>query len=250
MANIPDLPEIGPTLGAGLVVRDALVAMRTWISKLAPGGRDMVTVASAASLNLDSAGAVVVSVTGTVTISSLTLASGQIRILVFADGGGDLDLSGDQPTGLPITREAGDCALIIGTNGDPICVMYVRSSGLPVTMAGAVTSMTKAQGTVTTLTGSADAINISLGDIFILNRSGAVNASTLAAPASPGDNGREIWIKNGTTQANTIAVSGGLGGSGVSYDLITFTAVVAANVKLRAYDGQWYLVGSHLATVS
>ena len=81
-------------------------------------------------------------------------------------------------------------------------------------------------------------------------QSGAVDAATLAAPAA-GDEGRIIWIKNGTTQANTITVAGsGLGGSGTSYDVITFTAVDAANVSLRAYGLKWYLVGSHLATVA
>jgi len=105
-------------------------------------------------------------------------------------------------------------------------------------------------GTVTTYTGATDAIDISLGDVFILNRSGAVDAATLAAPAAA-DNGRTIWIKNGTTQANTITVAGsGLGGSGTSYDVITFTAVAAANVTLKAYDSKWYMVGQHLAAVA
>jgi hypothetical protein len=117
------------------------------------------------------------------------------------------------------------------------------------TVSGKTTSGLKAGGTVTTLTGATDAIDVSLGDIFIINRSGAVNATTLANPAA-GDEGRVIWIKNGTTQANTITVADGLGGSGSNYDVITFTNVVAANVLLRAYGTKWYLVGSHLAAVA
>lgn len=117
------------------------------------------------------------------------------------------------------------------------------------TVSGKTTSKLKAGGTVTTLAGATDAIDVSLGDVFVINRSGAVNATTLANPAA-GDAGRVIWIKNGTTQANTITVADGLGGSGSSYDVITFTNVVAANVTLRAYDGKWYLVGSHLAAVA
>ena len=101
---------------------------------------------------------------------------------------------------------------------------------------------------VDTLTGSTDAIEISRGDIFVINRSGGVNATTLAAPAVR-DEGRVIWILNGTTQANTITVANGLGGSGGSYNVLTFTNVNAANVTLRAYDGQWYLVGQYLTTV-
>ena len=119
------------------------------------------------------------------------------------------------------------------------------------TITGATTSGTLQKGTVTELTGATDAIDISLGDIFIINRSGAVNATTLAAPAA-GDEGRVIWIKNGTTQANTIAVDGsdGLGGSGTSYNVLTFTNVVAANVTLRAYGLRWYLVGQYLTAVA
>lgn len=106
------------------------------------------------------------------------------------------------------------------------------------------------QKPATTYTGSADAIDITRGDIHILNRSGGVNAATIAAPTDETDDGREIWIKNGTTQANTLTVTGGLGGSGSSYDVITFGAVVAANATLRAYQGQWYLIGSHEATIA
>ena len=106
------------------------------------------------------------------------------------------------------------------------------------------------QKPATTYTGSADDIDITRGDIHILNRTGGVNAATLAAPTDETDDGREIWIKNGTTQANTIDVSGGLGGSGGSYNLLTFGAIVAANVTLRAYQGQWYLIGQYETTVT
>lgn len=117
------------------------------------------------------------------------------------------------------------------------------------TISGKTTSGLKAGGTVTTLTGSTDAINVALGDVFVINRSGGVNATTLANPAAA-DEGRVIWIKNGATQANTITVADGLGGSGSSYDVITFTNVVAANVTLRAYGEKWYLVGVHLGAVA
>ena len=99
-------------------------------------------------------------------------------------------------------------------------------------------------------TGAADAIDFTAANIFVLNRSGNVDSATLAAPTANIDDGRTIWILNGTTQANTITVAGGLGGSGGSYDLITFTNVAAANVTLRAYQGAWYLIGQYGATVS
>lgn len=100
-----------------------------------------------------------------------------------------------------------------------------------------------------TYTGATDAIDISRGDIHILNRTGGVNAATLADPADS-DEDRVIWIKNGTTQANTITITNGLGGSGASYDTLTFTNVVAANVTLRAYGQRWYMVGQYLTAIS
>lgn len=98
-------------------------------------------------------------------------------------------------------------------------------------------------------TGTADAIDISRGDIHILARSGGANASTLADPADT-DEGRVIWVKNGEAQANTITITNGLGGSAGDYDVLTFTNVVAANVTLRAYGSKWYLIGSHAVTVA
>lgn len=100
-----------------------------------------------------------------------------------------------------------------------------------------------------TYTGSADAIDIARGNVHILTPDSGVNAATLADPADS-DEGRVIWIKNGNTQANTITITNGLGGSGGSYDTLTFTNVVAANVTLRAYSSKWYMVGQHLTTVT
>ena len=98
-------------------------------------------------------------------------------------------------------------------------------------------------------TGSTDALDITRGDIHILARSGGVNAATLADPAD-GDEGRTIWIKNGEAQANTVTISNGLGGSGGSYDVLTFTAAVASNCTLRAYGSSWYLTGSQGVSVA
>ena len=109
---------------------------------------------------------------------------------------------------------------------------------------------TPKQVPVKTYTGSADAIDITLGDVHVLNRSGAVDSATLADPSASVDEGRVIWVKNGTTQANTITITNGLGGSGGGYTTLTYLAVVAANVTLRAYGGKWYLVGQYGITVS
>jgi hypothetical protein len=101
---------------------------------------------------------------------------------------------------------------------------------------------------IQTLTGSTDAINFSMGDVFVLNRTGAVNSSTLAVPISYKDDWRRLLIINGTTQQNTITVASGLGGS--AHATITFAATIDCNVLLQAYGGYWYVIGGYGATVS
>ena len=103
--------------------------------------------------------------------------------------------------------------------------------------------------TVTTLTGATDAIDISLGNIFMLSRAGAADAATLAAPAV-GDNGRTIHIFSGTAFAHTITISAGLGGAGGTDDLITFTNRISASITLYAHAANWHVIGSNLATIS
>jgi hypothetical protein len=103
--------------------------------------------------------------------------------------------------------------------------------------------------TITTYTGATDAIDISLGDIFMLSRAGAVDAATLAAPAV-GDNGRVIHIFSGTAFAHTITVANGIGGAGATDDVITFTNRIAAGITLKAHAGAWYVVGSYLAAIA
>lgn len=130
-------------------------------------------------------------------------------------------------------------------SGTPTFSGNVTLSGSP-----AFTGKPRLTPTETTYTGATDAIDIALGDAFIIARSGGVNATTLAAPAA-GDEGRIIWIRNGEAQANTVTVAGsGLGGSGASHDVITLGNVVASNCTLRAAGQKWYLVGQYNCTIA
>lgn len=119
----------------------------------------------------------------------------------------------------------------------------------PTLTSPVITGKPTVYSTVTTLTGSADAIDISLGDIFMLSRAGAADAATLAAPAV-GDNGRVIHIFSGTAFAHTITIANGVGGAGSTDDVITFTNRVAASITLKAHAGAWYVVGSYLAAIA
>jgi hypothetical protein len=112
-----------------------------------------------------------------------------------------------------------------------------------------ITGKPTVYSTVTTYTGATDAIDISLGDIFMLSRAGAADAATLAAPAV-GDNGRIIHIFSGTAFAHTITITAGIGGAGGTDDVITFTNRISAAITLFAHAGAWYVIGSNLAAIA
>lgn len=119
----------------------------------------------------------------------------------------------------------------------------------PALASPVITAKPTVYSTVTTYTGATDAIDFSLGDIFMLSRAGAADAATLAAPVA-GDNGRIIQIFSGTAFAHTITVANGIGGAGATDDVITFTNRVAASIVLKAHAGAWYVVGSYLAAIA
>lgn len=95
-------------------------------------------IASAATVNLDTATGNFVHITGTTTITAITLAQGAERTIVF-DGaltltnGASLIL----PTGANITTAAGDCAVFRGEGSGVVrCVNYLRANGQAVAGGG------------------------------------------------------------------------------------------------------------------
>jgi len=102
----------------------------------------------------------------------------------------------------------------------------------------------------TVLTGATDAIPIATS-LVVINRTGAVNATTLAAPTTA-QNGIRLTITNGTTQANTITAAstsisdGTTGGHGT----VTFAAFIGASIELVAYNERWHVVSRQEATVT
>jgi hypothetical protein len=92
-------------------------------------------IASAATINLDTATGDLVDVTGTVTITAITLAEGKERtirftgILTFTNGA-SLVL----PGGANITTAAGDYAIVRGYASSVVrCVSYTRANGVQIT---------------------------------------------------------------------------------------------------------------------
>lgn len=95
-------------------------------------------IASASTINLTTATGNSVHVTGTTTITAITLAQGYARTVVFDDAltltnGASLIL----PSGANITTAAGDVAMFRGEGSGVVrCEVYARASGLPVADLG------------------------------------------------------------------------------------------------------------------
>lgn len=105
----------------------------------------------------------------------------------------------------------------------------------------------KVYSTDTTITGDG-AIDISLGDLFLLTK-GSAAAITLADPVAA-DNGRTITIRSGSAFAHVITMATGVGGVVTTDDVITFTNRAAASITLKAINAKWWVVGSYLAAIA
>jgi hypothetical protein len=91
-------------------------------------------------------------------------------------------------------------------------------------------------------TGAADAI--AYPGTALINRSGAVDACTLATPTPGTDDGKVIRIVNGAAYANKVTTAANKINDGTSStkDTITFAAYAGASIKLMAYNGMWYVI--------
>ena len=133
------------------------------------GALDMVKgadIASAGTLNLTTATGNGVHVTGTTTITAVTLGSGMWRLVVF-DGALTLThhaTNNNLPGGANITTAAGDRALYWADGTTVYCVVYVPAAGLvgkgAVTSSGLTMSTARLLGRTTAATGAIEEISV------------------------------------------------------------------------------------------
>lgn len=101
----------------------------------------------------------------------------------------------------------------------------------------------------TALTGATDALPL-LGSVFV--NSTGVDAMTLATPTvggpGTGNDGQLLEVFDTGGHAHTITVADEIF-EGVN-DLLTFSGTVGSYVRLRAYNGKWWIVGSSGVTAS
>lgn len=113
-----------------------LASPKTGFDTISKHGAD---VASASTIDLDAASGVLIDVTGTTTITAITLSDGRERVVRFTGAlvltnGASLVLPGGQN----ITTAAGDYAIFRGYSAGVVrCVDYIRKNGYPLTAQAA-----------------------------------------------------------------------------------------------------------------
>lgn len=154
-------------------------------------------IASAATIDLTNATGNWVNVTGTTTITAITLSAGLQRLVRFT---GILTLTNGASLVLPsaanITTAAGDYALFIGdASGVVRCAYFSRATGVPVGPAAA--------GTLTGTTLASNVVTSSLTSVGTLS-AGAVPASLVTA----GTFGAGNYVVGGLMTAGKVTVAG------------------------------------------
>lgn len=153
-------------------------------------GAQGANIASASTVNLETATGNLVDVTGTTTITAITLSQGHIRLVRFT---GILTLTHGASLVLPgaanITTAAGDFAIFAGyASGVVRCLHYLRAASMPATQGGTetLTNKTLTAPTVDTLkcTGGVGAKNGATVSV-IEQGDGNIHKTILTLAATP-----------------------------------------------------------------
>jgi hypothetical protein len=177
-------------------------------------------IASASTINLDTATGDYIHVTGTTTITAVTLKQGQARTLVF-DGaltftnGASLIL----PGGADITTAAGDTCVLRGeASGVVRCISYRVKSIAPTILTNSISG--NYNGTLTGLTSGAVTCTVNytrVGDIVSLSWAGSTGTSNTTAltmtgmpasiwPGSAKSNFQLPVVNNGSNVAGNLSI--------------------------------------------
>lgn len=157
-------------------------------------------VASAATINLNTATGDYVHITGTTTITAITLAQGEQRTIVFDDAltftnGASLIL----PGGANIPTAAGDVAVVRGEASNVVrCIEYIKKNGQPV-VASPVAQIQPISASV-----SANALTISASSLKLDFRSTTLGSGTVTTVTGTPAN---LVISSGSTLGTVNAVA-------------------------------------------
>lgn len=131
------------------------------------------------------------------------------------------------------------------TNLTDLDVTSLSVNSTSVTATGAELNLLDMETQTMTADG---AITIKNG-VVALNKAGAL-AATLANPTATTDDFKRLTIVALQAQANTVTVTGGFGNGSTGEDVATFSGAIGDTLALLAYQGYWYITGSHQVTVA
>ncbi len=84
---------------------------------------------------------------------------------------------------------------------------------------------------------------------YVITKAG-VAAMTLAAPTAGADDGLEIDIVSTTANAHTVTATGLFVDGAAHVNVATWSANAGGRLKLRAFNGKWYVVAAFNVTMT
>ena len=204
-------------------------------------------VASAGTVDLDAVVTNYVRITGTTTITAITLTDGRVRDVVF---GGALTLTNGAslilPGGASIKTAAGDAMRVRGESGGAVRVVgYTKASGVPLAI-GAITRLATTSGTTVDFTGIPAAAKRVTINFEAVSTNGTSPVIVQMGDSGGAENiGYTGEVATLTTAANTItsfsgggfALSGSWAATSQAYGSVVLTLSNSA-------ANQWCMTGS------
>lgn len=86
--------------------------------------------------------------------------------------------------------------------------------------------------------------------VYVITKSSALAALTLAAPTAGTDDGVTIVVTSNTAFAHTLTATGLLQTGTATVNLATFAAFAGASITLYAYNAKWNVLSSTAITLT
>ena len=102
-------------------------------------------------------------------------------------------------------------------------------------------------GSLLTLTGTADVLNPHVAQAYVITNASAADLTTLAAPTAGdptvgGDDGKILRVFSTTAFAHRVTCTGLLQNGAGNANSVTFPAQAGAVVELMAFNGKWIVL--------
>jgi hypothetical protein len=105
------------------------------------------------------------------------------------------------------------------------------------------------QGSITLLTGTADAINPHVSGNYVI-KTGSADAITLTAPTVGVDDNLSLNIYSDTAFAHTVTTAALFANGAALANVATFKAFRGSGITLRAFNGVWQVMASNVTSIT